>query len=129
MVTSTTSFWWWLIALWQFVTKKWEYIWIGDFVHKGRFLLFWSFRLYLGASSCIYIFLAHDVFCFIWVVYDRGGYYDVFISVSYFTLCYFDYWFIFMRLFMIYVLLFMIMWNQEFILFYLYFSHMRLCVC
>ena len=39
--------------------KKGEYIWIGDFVDRGRFLLFWSFRafrLYLGASSCIYIF-------------------------------------------------------------------------
>ena len=29
-------------------------------------------------------FLAHDVFCFILVVYDRGRYYDVFISVSLF---------------------------------------------
>ena len=38
---------------------KGEHIWIGDFVNRGRFLLFWSFeafRLYLGASSCIYIF-------------------------------------------------------------------------
>ena len=37
--------------------KKGKYIWIGD--DRGRFLLFWSFgafRLYLGASSCIYIF-------------------------------------------------------------------------
>ena len=39
--------------------KKGEYIWIGDFVDRGRFLLFWifrAFRLYLGASSCIFIF-------------------------------------------------------------------------
>ena len=38
---------------------KREYIWIRDFVDKGRFLLFRSFgafRLYLSASSCIYIF-------------------------------------------------------------------------
>ena len=40
--------------------KKGEYIWMeigGDF----EFLELWSFRLYLGASSCIY-FLAHYVF-------------------------------------------------------------------
>ena len=39
--------------------KMEEYIWIGDFVNREIFLLFWSFgafRLYLGASSCIYIF-------------------------------------------------------------------------
>ena len=39
--------------------KKGDYIWIGDFVDRGRFcvvLELWSFRLYLGASSCIYIF-------------------------------------------------------------------------
>ena len=37
----------------------------------------WSFRLYLGASFCIYIFLAHDVFfVFVWIVHDRGRYID-----------------------------------------------------
>ena len=38
--------------------KKGEYICRGDFVNRGRFcvLELWSFRLYLGASSCIYIF-------------------------------------------------------------------------
>ena len=39
--------------------KKGEYIWIGDFIDKGIFFVvleLWSFRLYLGASSCIYIF-------------------------------------------------------------------------
>ena len=48
--------------------EKEEYIWIGDFVDRGRFLLFWSFRafrLYLGASSCIYIFLALEVLCLV----------------------------------------------------------------
>ena len=48
--------------------EKGEYIWIGDFVDRGRFLFFWSFgafRLYLGASSCIYIFLALDVLCLV----------------------------------------------------------------
>ena len=52
--------------------KKGKYIWIGDFeslLIGGVFVVLelWSFRLYLGASSCIYIFffLAHDVFCFI----------------------------------------------------------------
>ena len=40
--------------------KKGEYIWMeigGDF----EFLELWSFRLYLGASCCIYL-LAHYVF-------------------------------------------------------------------
>ena len=41
--------------------------------------LLWSFRLNLGVSSCSYFFLAHDLFCFILVVYDRGRYYDVYI--------------------------------------------------
>ena len=36
--------------------KNGEYFWIRNFVDRGRFLLFWSFRLYLGASSCIYFF-------------------------------------------------------------------------
>ena len=41
--------------------KNGEYIWMeimGDFFFV---LELWSFRLYLGASSCTY-FLAHDVF-------------------------------------------------------------------
>ena len=45
--------------------KKVEYIRIGDFVNRGRFLLFWSFgafRLYLGASSCIYIYIYIYIF-------------------------------------------------------------------
>ena len=37
-------------------------------------------------------FLAHDVFFFFFlVVFDRGRYCDVFISVSCFTLCYIVY--------------------------------------
>ena len=51
--------------------KKGEYIWMeigGDFYFIYLFIilffffffLFWSFRLYLGASHCTY-FLAHDV--------------------------------------------------------------------
>ena len=44
--------------------KKVEYICRGFFVVRGRFLMFWScgaFRLYLGASFCIFIFV-YDVF-------------------------------------------------------------------
>ena len=77
MVTSTTSFWWWvLIALWQFITKGGVHI-DGD---RGRFFVvleFWSFRLYLGASLCTY-FLAHEVFILtsffiIYELYMIGG--------------------------------------------------------
>ena len=70
--------------------KKEKYIWIGDFVDRGKFLLFWSFRLYLGASSYIYIFWLMMYFV-LFELYARGRYYDVFISVSCFTLCYIDY--------------------------------------
>ena len=68
--------------------------------------MFWScgaFRLYLGASFCIYIFGSGCIFIFDWVVHVKGRYYDVFIYVSCFTLCYIDYCFIFTKLFMIYV--------------------------
>ena len=79
--------------------KRGKYIWIGDFCCLGavKFLIvsrWFIFYLY---------FFALYLFCFIWVVYDKGRYFDVFISVSFFTLCYIVYWFIFMRLFMIYV--------------------------
>ena len=37
---------------------------------RGRFLFFWSFILYLGASFCTY-FLAHDVFIFnVFIFYE-----------------------------------------------------------
>ena len=67
--------------------------------------------MYLGASHCTF-FLAYDIFIlmslfFLWVVYDRGRHY-VLTSISCFTLCYIGYWFIFMRLFMIYVFYFML---------------------
>ena len=47
--------------------KKGEYICRGDFVVRGRFLMFWScgtFRLYLGTSLCISIFWLMMYFCF-----------------------------------------------------------------
>ena len=57
--------------------KKGEYVWIGVGQVFG-FLELWSFRLYLGASSCIY-FLAHDVFILMYLflcdVYVRGRHY------------------------------------------------------
>ena len=57
-----------------------EYIYRGNFVVRGRFLIFWScgaFRLYLGASFCIYIFFdSYVFFVFDWVVHDRGRYID-----------------------------------------------------
>ena len=92
--------------------KKGEYIWMeigGDF----EFLELWSFRLYLGASSCIYIyiyFLAQDVFILMYLflcdVYVRGRhyffyFYFLFHIVLHWLLIYI------MRLFMIYVFNFM----------------------
>ena len=84
MVSSTTSFWWWfLIAFWQFVTKKGVYIWI-EIGGVFGFLELWNFRLYLGATWCIYFFgswgIYLDVFIFLWVVYVRRRHY-VFISI------------------------------------------------
>ena len=70
--------------------KKGEYICRGDFVVRGRFLMFWScgaFRLYLSASSCIYnfFFLAHDLFLFLIELSMIGGD-TLMIYVSCFTL-------------------------------------------
>ena len=52
-----------MIALWQFITKRGS-TFIKDFVDRGSFcvLELWSFRLYLGASSCIYIFGSWCIF-------------------------------------------------------------------
>ena len=58
-----------------------------------------------------------------------GGRHYVLVSVSCFILCYIDYLFIFMRLFMIYVFYFMLCEIKNLFCFYFYFPHMRLCVC
>ena len=95
--------------------KKEEYIWmeIGGDLFIFFVLELWSIRLYQGASLCTFFFffwlVMYLFWClyFLWVVYDKGRHY-VLISVSCFTLCYIDYWFIFMRLFMIYILYFML---------------------
>ena len=96
--------------------KKGEYIWMESLLIGGDFFfnvleLLWSYRLYLGASLCTYIFwlMMYLFWCLysLWVVYDRGRHYGL-ISVSCFTLCYIDYWFIFMKLFMIYIFYFML---------------------
>ena len=69
--------------------KMEEYICRGNFVVRGRFLIFWScgaFRLYLGASFCIYIFfLAHMYFLFLIGLSMIGGD-TLMIYVSCFTL-------------------------------------------
>ena len=50
------------------------------------FLEAWSFRLYLGASSCIYfLFLALDVFIF-YGMYMLGG--DIMFFISFIVSCF-----------------------------------------
>ena len=77
-----------------------------------EFLELWSFRLYLGASCCIY-FLAHYVFIlmylFLWDVYVRGRHYVFFLSLSLFRVSHMLHWLLIytMRLFMIYVFYFL----------------------
>ena len=81
--------------------KRGEYICRGDFVVKGRFLMFWAcgaIRLYLGTSLFIYIFGSWCILCFDWVIHNRGRYTDCICFLFHIA-----YWFIFMRLFMIYV--------------------------
>ena len=65
--------------------KKGEYIWM-ERGGKYEFLELWSFRLYLGASSCIYllIYLAHDVFILMYLFYGMymiGG--DIMLFISF----------------------------------------------
>ena len=48
--------------------KKGEYIWIGDFVDMGRFLLFlelWSFYIVSRCFILYLYFLTLDVFCLV----------------------------------------------------------------
>ena len=97
----------------------------------GDFLSFWSFRLYLGASSCIY-FLAHDVFIlmfFLWDVYVRGRHY-VFLSLLLFLVSHVIHWILIyiMRLFMIYVFYFLFCEIKNLFCFYLYFLHVFMCL-
>ena len=84
----------------------------------------------------MYFVLAFDVFIFflgciyhLWVVCVRGRHY-VFLFLLLFLVSHMLHWLLIyiMSLFMVYVL-FYVLWNQEFTLFYLYFPHMRLCVC
>ena len=95
-------------------------------------------RLYLGAWAwrilfwfLMYLFFSFDVFI-IYGLYMLGR--DTVFYVSFYFLLFLVshmiHWLLIyiMRLFMVYVL-FYVLWNQKFILFYLYFPHMRLCVC
>ena len=107
MVASATFFWWWVSALWQFVTKRGS-TYVGEILLLGGdcwcFGVVVPFRLYLGASFYIYIFGSWCIFVFVWVVHDKGRKYVV-------SICFFFhivYWFIFMWLFMIYVFIFML---------------------
>ena len=82
----------------------------------------WSFRLYLGASSCIYIFWLM-MYC-VWIIHVRGRYIDL-------------YMFLVSHCLLIYIyevihdicLYFVVCEIKKLFLFCLYFPHMRLCVC
>ena len=76
--------------------KKGEYIWM-EIGGVFDFLELWSFRLYLGTSSCFLFFwlLMYLSLCiYFYVMYMLGGDIMFFIYVSCFTLCYIGYWFI-----------------------------------
>ena len=98
------------------------YICSGFLVIGGDFLYLWSFRLYLGALSCIYIFWLM-MYC-VWIIHVRGIYIDL-------------YMFLVSHCLLIYIyevihdicLYFVLCEIKKLFLFYLYFPHMRLCVC
>ena len=86
------------------------------------------FFFFFFCSWCIYLFF----WCFFFScgLYMLGG--DImFLFLLLFLVSHVLHWLLIyiMRLFMIYVFYFSILWNQEFILFYLYFPHTHLCVC
>ena len=100
--------------------KKGEYMEIrGD--------CFWLYRLYLGDMICIFGF---DVFTFTYGLYMLRG--DTLCCFCFYISC-FTYGTLIliyiMRLFMVYVFYFMFCEIKKFIMFYLYFPHIRLCVC
>ena len=103
--------------------KKGEYIWMeigGDFV----FLELWSFRLYLGASWCIFFFFFWLIMYLSWCIYFYGMYMlgeDIMFFYLFYCMCYIDYWFILWG-FSWYVFYFSVLWNQKFILVLLVFS-------
>ena len=75
--------------------------------------------------QCVFTFLAYNVFLFFdWVVHDRGRYIDL-------------YMFLVSHCLLIYIyevihdicLYFVLCEIKKFFLFYLYFQHMRLCIC
>ena len=74
-------------------------------------ILSWCIFFYglymLGGDTLFYVFISIIISCFTCVTLAIDLYYKV----------------------MIYVFYFSILWNQEFILFYLYFPHLHLCVC
>ena len=83
----------------------------------------------------MYIFLAHDVFIFLWVVYVRGRYFVLCFFFSFLLLSLVSHvlhWLLIyiIRLFMVYVFYFLFCEIKNyFILFYLYFPHVHFCVC
>ena len=132
MVSSTTSFWCWaLIALWQFVTKGGVHIVHGD---RGSFC-FGVHRLYLGTPWCIsFYFGSWYIFWWcisvLWVVYVRGRHFVLcFFYCFLIHMCYIGYWFILWGYSWYTSFIFLFCEIKNFILFYLYFPHMRLCVC
>ena len=78
-----------MIALWQFVTKRGSTYEEQFLLLGGRFcvLELWSFRLYLGASSCIYIFWLMMYFVLFELSIIKG---DTLMYLSLFLVSYYD---------------------------------------
>ena len=102
----------------------WEH---SVFVFRGRVFFCWLelvelFRLYLGASLCNFTFLALSTFALCcWDIHDRGSIFVLYVSCFKLLID------LYLWVLHWYMFLLCVFWNQDFILFYLYFPHMQLC--
>ena len=92
------------------------------------FVLFWGTKIVFRSFFDVFLFIWLKMYLFLKVVHVRGRHY-----VLCFFYCFFSHvihWLLIyiMTLFMVYVFYFLFCEIKNFLLFYLYFPHMRLCV-